>query len=258
MGGERVYGPFSGDPEGAMTVRRVSYPPDPHFVVRSDTQSGLIDLCVKLKFFTKYQAVRLLGAAAEKQLKALHRAGYIDALSTGKTPPVYTWGPGLQRLLTLERPHVRMPGPLRVVAANQFFVALGGKAQYEVPGLEWPTALLKADGAEYWVLAPRVWPEEELWLDSALDYMDPGVRVIVIAASEGEANDAAVSLVARGVAARYSWDTVLKDGFSLFRYTAHGFIEDEKALDFFKGRADNVGEGASPSIAITTTQLKHD
>lgn len=255
---ERAYGPFCGDPEGALAVRRVSYPPDPGFVVRSDTQAELIDLAARLKFFTKHQAVRLLGAAAERQLKALHKAGYLDLLLTGRTPPIYTQGPGLAELLGTQRPQVRMPGLLRVVAANQLYICLGGIVRYEAAGEEWPTAVLIAGSNIYWVLAPRLWPGEDLWLDSAVDCMDADARLIIVAPSEQHALDMAASLVTKGILVRYTWDTELKDAFCLFRYTARGFVVDEKAVDFFRGHGDNESEGASPSFVVSTTRPEHD
>jgi len=254
----KAHGPFAGAADGAVAARRVSYPPDPSFVVRSDTQAKLISLADRLKFFTRHQAVKLLGRAAEKQLKKVHRAGYLDRLVTGKTPPVYTAGPALGKAAGIQTQDSRMPGLFRTVAANQLYVALGGVIQYEATGEEWPTAVIKVRDRTYWVLAPRLWPKEDIWLDSATDGLDPDTRLIVVAPSEMHALDAGPLLAMKGISVRYTWDTAIKDSFCLFRYTAYGFVPDEKGVEFFTGIYDNKHEGASPSIAIATIQPKRD
>ncbi|MGB9866525.1 MAG: hypothetical protein ACPLPR_01255 [Bacillota bacterium] len=251
MGLREVYGPFCGSRDGVLAFRRMSRPPDPCFVVRAEAQAHLLELAGKLKFFTRRQAVRVLGPCAGKHLRVLHGAGYLDVLETGRTPPVYMPGPGVLEVLGVEARGCRMPHILRTVAANQLYAVLGGAVEYEATGEDWPTAVLGAGERTYLVLAPRLWPEEDVWLDWAVSGLDPEARVIVVAPSETGAMEAAQTCAARGVTARYTWDAELKDGFALFRYTSLGFARDDEAAGYFGAALRSAGSAAGAAAAYT-------
>jgi len=221
-------GPFSGDPEGCLSLTKESAGRS-HGMITSDEQARVLSVIGTVKIASKAQIRAMTGLsekACDRIIRLLFGLGFLDRLVTGRSPPLYAAGPEAEAQYGLKRERWDVLNAFRLAAATQFYAEMSkvfeGIEYVPVPDLSL-TALMRLNGREHGVLAPRCWPGETVWFsEAAAGFVEP-LHVIVIAGSEELARETARLTAYERI--RFTWDAALYGRIQLYRKGVRGILE---------------------------------
>lgn len=225
-------GPFSGAADGLMPARIVSYGRS-YGIITSESDAKVLKALALLKAASRHQIGEYTGLsqhALKTSMPRLLRLGFIDAIETGRTPPIYMLGPEGLILFKKKPEEWHVLKAFRIAAANQLFLklrpVLGADVSYEVEPHQGLTASIKAGDTEFGVIAPRVWPGEVDWCRDMVDIAPEEVRLVIVAGSKLLAEECC-RVIKSPRPIRFTWDGLLKDGAVFYKKKGNILIPAE-------------------------------
>lgn len=231
MEGEKIVrGPFSGNPEGIMPMRRDrrrAY----YGVLPPEGTRAVVRLLAEYKVLSSNQLMLLggfKGFGFKQRLSEMVARGYIDRLVTEQTPPLYVLGEAGCRQAGVDDREWDILSALKIAAANQFCIQLKNKAadfEYMVEPHLGLTAKILYRQQEFGVLAPRWWPGQNSWALEMLALTPLESKTIIIAGIRAQAEELARLIRERQV--RFTWDAELKEGITLYKKVGQTLIPEK-------------------------------
>lgn len=226
-------GPFSGAADGLiMPAKIISYGRS-YGIITSESDARVLRALALLKAASRHQITEYTGLsrqALKTSMPRLLRLGFIDAIETGKTPPIYMLGPEGLILFRKKAEEWHVLKAFRIAAANQLFLklrlVLGDEINYEVephPGL---TASIRAGETEFGLIAPRVWPGEVDWCRDMVDIAPEDVRLVIVAGSKTLAEECC-RVIKSPRPIRFTWDGLLKNGAVFYKKKGNFLVQAE-------------------------------
>lgn len=224
-------GPFSGDPNGSMKATYHTHGRS-YGLVTSESDAEILKALTILKAASRHQLSELLGLSnhsLKKSIPRLSRLGFIDRLETGQTPPLYILGPESRALFKQKSEEWHILKAFRIAAANQLYVKLWRiwpDMKYKVEPHQGLTAQIKSGGAEFGIIAPRLWPGETSWARDMAELAPDEVRLLIVAGSRAYAEECA-RIIKTPRPIRFTWDGILKDNVKFYKKAGNKLISAE-------------------------------
>jgi hypothetical protein len=207
---EEEQGPFAGEPSGQMQLRQERRGRS-FAMLSGNNDEAILHKVAELKTASRHHIASLLGltrASSTRTMRRLHTLGFLDKLTTGVAPPLYTLGVEGRRVLGVPQEEWDVLRCLRLAAANSFWV----KFQRIRPEAKWLlephlglTASLTIGKTDLGILVPRLWPGDLDWCKKLAVLIPDNARLIVLAATRSHAEEIA-RVISVACPVRYTWD----------------------------------------------------
>lgn len=174
---------------------------------------------------TKNQAIMLSGCGKNRRsiFQRLVEKGYLDSYEAEQSPKLFSLSEKGAEEMGVPYRTWDTGGLLRLAAANQLWIQI----KDVWPGATWSThgetPVIERSGIRFAVIAPRVGHVDRMlalmFLNKCMD------RVLIVAVEQAHALELAYNCPP-GRMVRYTWDSELRDGVSIYRFEDKAFAVD--------------------------------